>query len=183
MRESDLVRRLVLVSGAPGAGKTTLGRPLAAALGMPFISKDVIKESLFDALGHVADDQLESSRRLGGAAMELLWRLAGECPAAVLEANFRSHSDYERDRITELCEHPVEVYCRVPLEVASTRYSERGARSEHHEVHVLRSITSDALAEFESPFDLGPVIEVDTTAAVDIHALADRVLAALDQVS
>lgn len=177
------MRRLVFVSGAPGAGKTTLGRPLAAALEMPFISKDVIKESLFDALGHVADDDLESSRRLGGAAMELLWRLAAECPAAVLEANFRSQSDYERDRIAHLCEHPVEVYCRVPLELAAARYSERGARREHHEVHVLRSITTNALTEFEMPFNLGPVLEVDTTATVDINALAERVLAAFDESS
>lgn len=175
------MRQLVLVSGAPGAGKTTLGRPLAAALGMPFISKDVIKESLFDALGHVADDELESSRRLGGASMELLWRLAAECPAVVLEANFRSRSDYERERVAELCEHPVEVYCRVPLEMAAARYSERGARSEHHEVHVLRSITTDALTDFEKPFNLGTVLEVDTTAAVDIAELAERVLGALDQ--
>lgn len=174
------MRRIVLVSGAPGAGKATLGRPLAAALGMPFISKDTIKESLFDALGHVADDQLESSRRLGAAAMELLWRLAAESPAAVLEANFRGRSGYERGRVAALSAHPVEVYCRVPFEVAAARYAERGTSSDHHEVHVLRSITTAALTEFDTPFDLGPVIDVDTAAAVDIGALVERVLAALE---
>lgn len=94
------MRQVVLVSGAPGAGKSTLARPLADLLGMPLLSKDVIKETLFDVLGHVADDELDSSRRLG-AAMELLWRLAAECPSVVLEANFRSQSGYERERVLE----------------------------------------------------------------------------------
>jgi len=146
---------------------------------MPFISKDVIKETLFDSLGQIADDPLDSSRQLGGAAMMLLWRLATECPSAVLEANFRSRSGYERERLAELCERPVEVYCRVPPDEAARRYSERGARSDHHEVHVLRSIRAEALSEFQTPFKLGPVIEVDTTTTVDIDALASAVQDAL----
>ena len=41
---------LVLVTGPPASGKTTLARPLAAALGRPLIGKDLINEALFDAL-------------------------------------------------------------------------------------------------------------------------------------
>jgi hypothetical protein len=41
--------------------------------------------------------------------MELLWRLAGECPVVVLEANFRSQSTDERERVLELSSRPVEV--------------------------------------------------------------------------
>ena len=93
-------------------------------LGLPLLSKDVIKETLFDVLGHAADDELASSRRLGGAAMELLWRLAGECPAVVLEANFRSQSTYEHARLLELTSRPVEVYCHVPPAVAAERLRE-----------------------------------------------------------
>jgi adenylate kinase family enzyme len=36
-------RSIVLVSGAPGAGKTTLAGPLARLLGLPLIAKDDIK--------------------------------------------------------------------------------------------------------------------------------------------
>ena len=37
-------RRVVLVSGAPGSGKTSLAAPLAAELGFALLGKDRIKE-------------------------------------------------------------------------------------------------------------------------------------------
>ena len=67
------------VSGAPGAGKSSLAGPLAAALGYALITKDTIKETLHDALGAPEAD-LAWSRRLGGASMELLWTLAAHAP-------------------------------------------------------------------------------------------------------
>ena len=57
------VRRLVYISGAPGAGKTSLAGPLAAELGYALITKDTIKETLHDALG-APDADLAWSRRL-----------------------------------------------------------------------------------------------------------------------
>ena len=47
----DPVPRLLIVNGLPGSGKTTLSRELAPRLGLPLISKDDIKELLFDQLG------------------------------------------------------------------------------------------------------------------------------------
>ncbi len=92
------MKRLVYVSGAPGAGKTTLAGPLAEALGYALITKDTIKETLHDALGAPQAD-LAWSRRLGAASMELLWALAARAPAVVIEANFRPYSEYERGRV------------------------------------------------------------------------------------
>lgn len=173
------MRTLVLVSGAPGAGKSTLAPPLAAHLGLPLLSKDFIKEALFDTLGSVDDNPLASSRRLGAAAMTLLWRLAAHCPAVMLEANFRSAPEYERDRVAELCPRPVEVYCRVPPELALRRYDERGTRPDHHEVHAGRTTSLDAIAEYQLPMNLGPVIEVDTSGFVDVAHVARLVQTAL----
>jgi predicted kinase len=168
---------VVLVSGAPGAGKTTLAVPLAAELRFTLLRKDRIKETLHDALwdetkvAPVVD--LAWSRKLGGAAMELLWTLAAEAPAVVLEANFRPHWAYERGRILALGGCVVEVNCDCPPEVAARRYAARAAIS--HPVHVVTSLSPELLAEFDRPVGIGELITVDTTAPVDVAALAETV--------
>jgi predicted kinase len=166
----------VLVSGAPGAGKTSLAAPLAAELGFALLSKDLIKETLHDGLGAPPAD-LAWSRKLGGAAMELLWTLAAASPAVVLEANFRPHSDYERGRISALGGRLVEVNCACPPEVAARRYAERAGL--RHPVHVITDLSPEMLAEFDRPVGLGRLILVSTLAPVDIAALARQVRACL----
>jgi predicted kinase len=171
------VRRVVYVSGAPGAGKTTLAGALAAELGYALIGKDIIKETLDDVLREAVagprPPDLAWSRALGGASMELLWTLAALSPAVVIEANFRPHSTYERERLAALGGRPVEVHCACPPEVAAARYNARG----RHPVHVLTTLPLSALAEYDQPVGIGDLVTVDTTAPVDVAGVAERVRA------
>jgi len=168
------------VSGAPGAGKTSLAVPLAAALGFPLFSKDHIKETLADALtdtprGPSQDLQdLEFSRRLGGAAMELLWTLAMRAPEAVLEANFRPRSAYERGRIDALAAEVVEVFCDCGAAETARRFAARAAAGVHA-AHPLRELSPELLAEYDGPVACGVVLRVDTSRPVDAAALARQV--------
>ncbi len=111
--------------------------------------------------------------------MELIWALADVFPAAVLEANFRPGSDYERQRLAALSAPLVEVYCRCPLELAATRYNRRFSAPGHHPTHALAEVDVEMLREFDRPMALGPVIEADTTDPVDVAALAAQVRGAL----
>ena len=116
-------REIVFVSGAPGSGKTTLAGMLAETLQMNLIGKDLIKETLWDVFDPPSGD-LQWSRRLGAASMEVIWTLAAESRRTVLEANFRPHSDYEKAKLSGLSAKLAEVYCSCPPEVARERYEE-----------------------------------------------------------
>jgi predicted kinase len=165
-------RRLVYVSGAPGSGKTSLAVPLAAELGYALLTKDRIKEILHDALGASEPDRAWS-RRLGGAAMELLWALVADAPAVVIEANFRPYSEYERAKLSGLAAiaQPVEVHCACPPELAVNRYNARVA----HPVHVVTTLQMEAMSEYDRPVGIGALVTVDTTVPVDVTAVAAEV--------
>jgi predicted kinase len=158
------------VSGAPGSGNTSLAVPLAAELGWALLTKDRIKETLHDALGSPETD-LAWSRRLGAAAMELLWALAADAPATVIEANFRPCSEYERGKLSGLAARPVEVHCACPPEIAVERYNSRVT----HPVHVLKTLDLAAMAEYGRPVGIGRVIRVDTTRPADVKGVARAV--------
>ena len=158
------------VSGAPGSGKTSLAAPLAAELGYPLLAKDRIKETLHDALGAPEPDRAWS-RRLGAAAMELLWTLAADAPAVVIEANFRPRIDYERAKLSGLAVQPVEVHCVCPPEVAVQRYNARAT----HPVHVVTTLQPEQMAEYDRPVGIGALVTVDTTVPVDPSAVAAAV--------
>jgi predicted kinase len=166
----------VVVSGAPGAGKSTLAGPLARRLGLPLIGKDHIKETLHDHLP-AGPDRAAWSKILGAASMELIWTLASHAPAAVLESNFYPNSDYQRGKLAALHGPLIEVYCRCPPALAAKRYAARHAG--RHPTHVSGEVTLEQLSDFDRPLALGPVIEVDTSKPVDVAAIATRVEALL----
>src|SRR6188472_2514946 len=82
---------VVIITGLPGTGKTAFGRFLSRELSMPYLSKDGIKEILFDTLGY---SDREWSRKLSVASYELLYYFVEQELAAgrdfVVESNFRA---------------------------------------------------------------------------------------------
>jgi predicted kinase len=170
-------RSILLVSGAPASGKSTVARALAQILHYSLISKDAIKESLFDSLGSPLGKDMETpaqlSRVLSRAAMELLWSLAPGCPQVILEANFRPRSDYERDRIAALEGRKLEVYCHCTLEEASRRFRERATRADHHPAHSIKVMSVELLQEYDRPVGVCPLVDVDTEGPVNPLEIAE----------
>lgn len=171
-------RRYVVVSGPPASGKSTLAPALAAELGLPLLAKDTIKHVLMDRIW-VPD--LQTSRRLGGAAIAVLLTVARDCPAAVLESVW--HRSRAAADLVGLGAPVVEVFCRVPEAVAAARHGARaGTRGPGHFDHLRRpdELWNDEVAQPVA--DGWPLIEVDTTAPVDVPALVAAIRAALDAI-
>jgi len=162
----------VLVSGPPGSGKTTLAAPLAARLELPLISKDVIKEALMESLG--APATVEESRRLGRAATEVMRALAETTSGAVLENAFTVTG---APTWRSLPGTIVEVRCSCPRELALARY--RGRTGDRHRGHLdaLRDESEIWNDDLLTPLGVGSLIDVDTSAAVDLDALVEQIRA------
>jgi hypothetical protein len=103
--------------------------------------------------------------------MELLWALAADAPAVVIEANFRPYSQYERAKLSSLAAQPVEEHCACPPELAVRRYNARST----HPVHVVTMLQLEAMAEYDRPVGIGALVTVDTTVTVDVNAVASAV--------
>jgi len=84
------LQHLIIVTGAPATGKSTLAPLVARRYGSTLLTKDEIKEELFDILG--AGDA-SWSRRLSDASFSTMFALAGDAlgsgGSVVLEGNMR----------------------------------------------------------------------------------------------
>ena len=172
-----MTRRIVLISGAPGVGKTTIARPLATELGLPLFAKDTIKESLHDVLGEPGPVDLAWSRKLGAASFEVLWRLAADSPACVLEANLSYGNQRQDTALRELSEDGilVELHLTCPHDEILRRFHTRAASGERHRVHLDMVFSPEEWATWSKPIGLGHVIQIDTTEPVDIKRTANLV--------
>jgi predicted kinase len=169
---------VIVVSGIPGSGKTTLAKQLAPVLGVPLVSKDVIQEALMDALG---SGDMAWAMQLSRAAHVVMYNLVTDLgPDVVLEANF--HRGLAEPELHALGCPLVQVFCRCPVELAWSRYQQRrtdparhaGHRPEHQDEAATRHWREAPPA----PLALdAPLVDVDTSQHVDTDDLANRVRA------
>jgi AAA domain-containing protein len=165
---------LIVVSGAPGTGKSTIASALGAGLGLPVLALDPIKEALADTLG--LGDQ-SWSFRLGDAAAEIVFRLSAQFPHAVAEGWWRGA---RRERARAEFAGALELFCYCDPQLAVTRMRGRHESGRHpiHRDTMDPSVLDDAapLVAAVTPIGLGPaLIEVDT----GLPGAAARALAAV----
>src|SRR5215211_4881766 len=80
---------LIVVTGRPGSGKTTLAHALARAVRCPAISRDEIKEGFVNATGEISEPGGHVERHASDAFFATVTLLLGRRVTVVAEAAFQ----------------------------------------------------------------------------------------------
>ena len=175
---------LVVVTGPPATGKSTVAEELAKRLRVPFISKDLLKETLYDTFGY-GDDVEE---KLDRAALALLFTVVGAQLEAgvsvVAESNFDAETDTGPFRriVGEQGVRLVQIHCHASSEAILTNFADRAESGRRHPGHQdepedVKELRAKLDAGLWDPLDLPgelielPVLETD----VDHDAVARHV--------
>ena len=129
----------ILVTGIPAAGKSTMAAFLAEHLGLPVISKDKIKEIMYDDIGFCSRQE---KVKLGIAGMNIMYYMAEQLMKSnqpfILENNFEKISKeplieiFERYSYTAITVTLIGNYSKV-----YERFVERNNSPDRHRGHVV----------------------------------------------
>ena len=159
---------LVVVSGPPGTGKTTLAHRVAAAIGCPAICRDEIKEGMAHATpGFEPGPGDPLTMRTLSTFFDVIGLLVGRGTTVVAEAAFQ-------DRLWHPGLTPLVgradvriLHCSVPADVALARINARSTSDPSRLVHEDAQISPEARLRTHNafqPVDLPvPAMTVDTT--------------------
>jgi predicted kinase len=169
---------VIAVGGIPGAGKTTLARRLAAALHVPVVVRDEIKEGMHVTVGSTDPAEV---RRFAAAAFGAFWStvdlLVDAGVSLVAEAAFhREHAVGDLHRLWPRADLRL-LWCSVAPEVALARYRAR-APSRHpahaDDLHAERMAhPAFDRSTYDPPSGPWPVLRVDTTAPEPSPSIAE----------
>jgi len=176
MKEAETANTILIMHGGPATGKTTIGKRLALSLGIPYFSKDGVKEPIFDCVGCPTAWETDgplSGRKMDDASIVILLYLIEEHIRAgcscVIDSTFQARNTPALLALKS--QHsftPIQILCRAEAGELARRYRRRAETGERHPGHLDRMLSdrfdAKAVERAFQPLDIGGhVITVDTT--------------------
>lgn len=168
--------KLIVLTGHPGSGKTSIAKALSDRYSIPFISKDTLKECMFDTLGS-SDKQW--SLKVSAAAHRIMDKMIENHldidSSIIVESNFKPEIDSERfaEIVKRYNAECLQLLCIASPEVLYERWVRRIEAAKRHKGHVeaidLDEIRENFKEEFPSLQLPGDLIELDTTDFTNIE--------------
>ena len=129
----------ILVTGIPAAGKSTMAEVLSERLKLPVISKDTVKELLFDNVGFQSRAE---KVKLGITGMEIMYYVAGQLMKAgqpfILENNFEYSSEQGMKSLLEKYQYSaLTITLTGDYKVIYQRFLKRENSPDRHRGHVV----------------------------------------------
>jgi len=169
--------RIVLITGRPGSGKSTLGRELSQKLRLPFLARDDVRGGLLFSAGAWSEsvERIPSGEEAVSLFLELVELLARGGASCVVEYVVRANRPEELSRLMAAGDCvAIMTHCDRALDrfadrnrcdpliankalLAATGYDSVDAHTTNA-IERMRQVERDMLLQF--PF---PLLEVDTT--------------------
>ena len=180
---SSLMSSLIIVTGLPATGKSTLAIELSLQLGLPLVSKDDIKETIADSLGS-GDRSL--SKEYGKASFDIQFKILDRClwanASVIAETYF--HGELAKGAFEHLVANRscsvVQIVLRSDPDVIIQRFKDRHMRGKRHSIHADSAVVSEiertlAAGKYNGVPIGCPTLVVDTTdfASVDVGSICE----------
>lgn len=174
-----LTELLLIFTGLPASGKTSLARTLAQELNLEFIDKDDFLEAMFETEGC---GSIGERRHLSRLSDQTFKKAVIAAPRAAVVSFWRGPSVAESsgtsvDWVFELPVEIVEIYCKCPAEIAALRFTSRKRHPSHFDnTRTLEDLRKsfDILLR-DGPLGLGKLIRVNTASQVDIAQVVNSI--------
>ena len=129
---------LIIVSGPPSTGKTTLAQAISQKFNLPLIAKDTLKELLFDTIGW---QDRAWSKRLGSASFALIHYFLDTFMVTqqplIVEGNFKPEFESVEmiSRLHKFNYSAIQIMCSCDGKILFERFKKRSESGERHPGH------------------------------------------------